>query len=260
MERDYLKLFVFGTLKHGFALHDQGLRGAAFLGGYCTAQVYPMVVAGPWYAPTMINTPGAGKRVTGELYVINAEQLAALDESVDKPGNYRLDISVIPEAGGSPIRAMVYMKATDLQCHGTRSRSTNISTVVSSRHGCDSSCQAIQPRTSAEHHCIVARSCSLVRVPQFPLANSWRRSIARLHDFSRSFATTLGSAKVWHNPLDQRAEGAGGVFANAVIFSQISSTLKRQDGTLAVSKSLMFAAGDALHPLPKIAHPIGPRS
>jgi gamma-glutamylaminecyclotransferase len=35
------KVFVFGTLKRGFPLHDQGLSGAKFLGGYKTRKRYP---------------------------------------------------------------------------------------------------------------------------------------------------------------------------------------------------------------------------
>ncbi|CCV05676.1 conserved hypothetical protein [Mesorhizobium metallidurans STM 2683] len=111
-----MKLFVFGTLKRGFALHEKGLIGATYLGRYRTGQPYPMVIAGQWYAPMMINRPGDGMRVWGELYEVEADRFAILDalESVGNPGNFRIAIDVVPDAGGSSIRAIVYMKAAEL--------------------------------------------------------------------------------------------------------------------------------------------------
>lgn len=40
------KLFIFGTLKQGFPLHEQGMRDAKYLGAYRTVERYPMFVAG----------------------------------------------------------------------------------------------------------------------------------------------------------------------------------------------------------------------
>ena len=40
------KVFVFGTLKKGIPLHEEGLQGATYLGPYRTVEKYPMVVAG----------------------------------------------------------------------------------------------------------------------------------------------------------------------------------------------------------------------
>jgi gamma-glutamylaminecyclotransferase len=54
------KVFVFGTLKRGFPLHDQGLSDARFLGIYRTRKRYPLLIAGPWFAPMMFNEPGVG--------------------------------------------------------------------------------------------------------------------------------------------------------------------------------------------------------
>lgn len=111
-----MKLFVFGTLKRGFALHEKGLAPATFLGGFRTVQPFPMVIAGPWYAPMMINRPGMERRVLGELYEVDTQQLAIVGglESTGTPGNFRVLIDVAPEAGGSSVEAMVYMKATEL--------------------------------------------------------------------------------------------------------------------------------------------------
>lgn len=109
-------LFVFGTLKKSFPLHDPGLRGSQFIGLYRTQERYPLVIAGPWFAPMMFDEPGKGHKVRGELYRVHALQLAALDqiESIGQPGNLRLEITVEPLAEGSSVQAFVYMKARDV--------------------------------------------------------------------------------------------------------------------------------------------------
>jgi gamma-glutamylaminecyclotransferase len=110
------RLFVFGTLKSGFPLHDAGLRGATCLGAYRTVERYPMFVAGRWFAPMMLHRPGAGLIVKGELYEVNDAQLAALDtlESVGKPGNFRVSIEVERVDGGERCAAFAYVKAPEL--------------------------------------------------------------------------------------------------------------------------------------------------
>ncbi|MDX3927345.1 MAG: gamma-glutamylcyclotransferase [Shinella sp.] len=110
------KIFVFGTLKRGFALHEQGLSGAAFLGLYRTRESYPMLIAGPWFAPMMFDEPGTGFRVTGEVYEVDDDALAKLDrlESAGKPGNLRVAIDVEPLEGGPVLSAFAYMKTRRL--------------------------------------------------------------------------------------------------------------------------------------------------
>ncbi|MBY3381484.1 gamma-glutamylcyclotransferase family protein [Rhizobium laguerreae] len=109
-------VFVFGTLKRGFALHERGLSRARFLGIFRTLECYPMLIAGPWFAPMMFNEPGNGYHVVGELYESGDETIARLDqlESLGIPGNLRVAIDVEPVAGG-PIRtALAYMKSRQL--------------------------------------------------------------------------------------------------------------------------------------------------
>lgn len=48
------RLFVFGTLKRGFPLHERALAGATWLGRGITVEAYPMFVAGRWFAPMML--------------------------------------------------------------------------------------------------------------------------------------------------------------------------------------------------------------
>lgn len=110
------KVFVFGTLKRGFPLHHQGLVGARFLGSYRTRECYPMLIAGPWFAPMMFNEPGVGLRVNGELYEISDSTLAILDrlESIGKPGSLRVIIEIEPTEGGALCSALAYMKVREL--------------------------------------------------------------------------------------------------------------------------------------------------
>jgi gamma-glutamylaminecyclotransferase len=110
-----MNLFAFGTLKRGFPLHEEGgLGGARFLGTGRTTERFPMVIAGPWFAPMMLHRPGEGHRVWGELYKIDEERLATLDvlESIGKPGNLRLEIAIDHATGRST--AYAYFKASEL--------------------------------------------------------------------------------------------------------------------------------------------------
>ena len=105
-------LFVFGTLKSGFPLHDRALGGVEKLCDCRTVERFPMLVAGPWFAPMMLNEPGTGHRVHGELYDVDPERRALVDrlESVPKPGNLRLLIEV-QKPDGRTVLAFAYMKS-----------------------------------------------------------------------------------------------------------------------------------------------------
>jgi 5-formyltetrahydrofolate cyclo-ligase len=109
-------VFAFGTLKRGFPLHEKGLADAAFLGVARTAERYPMLIAGPWFAPVMLDRPGAGERVRGELYEVDDAALARLDamESVGQPDNFRVPIAVEWTERGEICEAHAYVKSPEL--------------------------------------------------------------------------------------------------------------------------------------------------
>ncbi|TKT75440.1 gamma-glutamylcyclotransferase family protein [Aquamicrobium sp. LC103] len=109
-------VFAFGTLKRGFALHDRGLGGARFLGACRIVKRMPMLVAGPWFAPMMLDRPGEGFRVKGELYQVDDARLLVLDrlESVGEPGNFRIVLDVELVGAGELRRAFAFVKAPEL--------------------------------------------------------------------------------------------------------------------------------------------------
>src|SRR4051812_50128090 len=106
-----MKVFAVGTLKRGFPLHD-GLAGAQFCGEYRTADRFPMLIAGPWYAPMILNEPGVGHQLLGELYEVDEVCLARLDrmESVGKPGNFRVASREDPATKAPPAPALPNLK------------------------------------------------------------------------------------------------------------------------------------------------------
>ena len=110
-----MNVIAFGTLKRGFPLH-RGLTGAQFCGEYRTVERFPMLIAGPWFAPMIFNEPGAGHQLTGELYRIDEAGLARLDamESVGQPGNLRIPVDITPVQDGAPCTAFAFMKSRAL--------------------------------------------------------------------------------------------------------------------------------------------------
>ncbi|PRQ18780.1 putative gamma-glutamylcyclotransferase [Rosa chinensis] len=75
---------TYGTLKRGFYNHkltkeliDQD--DAVFIGPYITRHTYPLV-CGPHGIQYLINLPGSGHRINGELYALVTRGLARFDE------------------------------------------------------------------------------------------------------------------------------------------------------------------------------------
>ncbi|KAL8095544.1 putative gamma-glutamylcyclotransferase At3g02910 [Apium graveolens] len=77
-------IFTYGTLKRGFPNHNLlaemlSSGDAAFLGVYTTADKLPLV-CGPYKVPFLLNFPGSGNQVTGELYSVSDKALVRIDE------------------------------------------------------------------------------------------------------------------------------------------------------------------------------------
>lgn len=77
-------VFTYGTLKQGFSNHgliqDMISTGdAVFIGNYQTLEKLPLV-CGPYRVPFLINLPGSGEKVWGELYAVSPRALTRMDE------------------------------------------------------------------------------------------------------------------------------------------------------------------------------------
>ncbi|KAG1354276.1 putative gamma-glutamylcyclotransferase [Cocos nucifera] len=98
---DRTLVFTYGTLKCGFSNHgliqDMIRSGdAAFVGIARTAGHLPLV-CGPYHVPFLLNLPGAGERVRGEVYAVSPRGIARMDDlEGTSRGHYeRLPISVV---------------------------------------------------------------------------------------------------------------------------------------------------------------------
>lgn len=77
-------IFTYGTLKRGFSNHglmQEMIRSgdASFIGPARTCDRLPLV-CGPYRVPFLLNLPGAGERVRGELYSVSPRGIARMDE------------------------------------------------------------------------------------------------------------------------------------------------------------------------------------
>ena len=113
-------VFVFGTLKAGFP-NSTVNRGRRVGGVYRTVEPHPLHLMGERHVPWMIDLPGNGQRVSGELYEVDAAALAAMDEleGVGRADGYhRKALQVQGDDDGSVVMAQVYMKHTEQVTQG----------------------------------------------------------------------------------------------------------------------------------------------
>ena len=107
------RVFVYGTLKRGFPNHVGAMTDLSCLGRFRTADAFPLVVGGAWFSPYLIDEPGEGHRVFGEVFKVNDEDLEALDrmEGTHLPIGYRrISIAIADADGGAPFEAWTYVK------------------------------------------------------------------------------------------------------------------------------------------------------
>jgi len=105
-------VFVYGTLKEGFPNFHVNL-GSRVPGEFETVQAYPLYIVGDSRVPWLLDRPGEGQPVAGELYRVDGPGLARMDEleQVDEPGWYaRRSIAVRPRGrpDGEGAKAFVY--------------------------------------------------------------------------------------------------------------------------------------------------------
>ncbi len=107
-------VFVFGTLKEGFPnfATNRGLRQP---GVFATKERYPLYLVGERHSPWLIDTPGRGEHVLGQVFEVNAETLAQMDllERVNQPDGYerlRIDVVSRSEKTATPMAVFAYLK------------------------------------------------------------------------------------------------------------------------------------------------------
>jgi gamma-glutamylaminecyclotransferase len=107
-----IRIFVFGTLRSGYPNHHAN-SGERLPGSFVTRQPYPLYLVGERHSPWLIDTPGTGLPVRGELYRIGSEGLRRMDrlERISEPDGYRRrTIELIDEHSGDSLNAEVYLK------------------------------------------------------------------------------------------------------------------------------------------------------
>jgi gamma-glutamylaminecyclotransferase len=97
-------VFVYGTLKEGFPNFgvNTGIRVA---GAFITAERYPLYLVGERGLPCLINAPGQGEYVVGQVFEVQPETLERMDilERVNEPDGYeRVQITVRSQSSEPP--------------------------------------------------------------------------------------------------------------------------------------------------------------
>jgi gamma-glutamylaminecyclotransferase len=105
-------LFVFGTLKQGFGNFHIN-RGRRVAGEFVTVLPHPLFIVGPRHLPWLLQRPGEGLPVRGQVFEVDADALAAMDrlERIDEPDWYLRRHVMVRDAGdahAAALQAWVY--------------------------------------------------------------------------------------------------------------------------------------------------------
>uniref|UniRef100_A0A2M4CNS9 Gamma-glutamylcyclotransferase family protein n=1 Tax=Anopheles darlingi TaxID=43151 RepID=A0A2M4CNS9_ANODA len=97
------RVFVYGTLKQGEPNHhwltDVANGTASFVGRGTTVARYPLVIGSRYNIPFLLDVPGRGHQVRGEIYDIDDRMLARLDVLEDYPRLYERRPEAIQSEG-----------------------------------------------------------------------------------------------------------------------------------------------------------------
>jgi gamma-glutamylaminecyclotransferase len=98
-------VFVYGTLREGYP-NAHAMSGERIEGLFETVSTYPLLLAGPRCSPCLINEPGTGMLVCGELFRVSLATYAVLDdlERIVMPDGYRrrrIEVLPVTETGNS---------------------------------------------------------------------------------------------------------------------------------------------------------------
>ncbi|XP_053560889.1 gamma-glutamylaminecyclotransferase isoform X2 [Bombina bombina] len=107
-----INIFVYGTLKKGqpnYHIMTNGEHGKAVYKGIGkTGDKYPLVIAEKGNVPFLLNVPGTGHHIIGEIYSVDEHLLQFLDKFESCPNMYQRTLKGIQileweDKDGSPI-------------------------------------------------------------------------------------------------------------------------------------------------------------
>jgi len=108
MEKEYL-VFVYGTLKKNEPNHEKYLSTSKFVTAACTIEKFPLVIASKYNIPFAIDHAGSGKKIKGEIYMVNECSLAALDELENHPVLYERQLLEFEVENAPNQKAWIYL-------------------------------------------------------------------------------------------------------------------------------------------------------
>ncbi|XP_030374751.1 putative gamma-glutamylcyclotransferase CG2811 isoform X2 [Scaptodrosophila lebanonensis] len=113
MSKQLIKVFVYGTLKQGEPNHHwisspkNGL--ARFVNNGTTSVKFPLVIGTRYNIPFLLNKPGEGHNVQGEIYEIDEQMLGNLDILEDYPRYYDREIQAIITDQNDTVECWLYL-------------------------------------------------------------------------------------------------------------------------------------------------------
>ena len=103
-------VFVFGTLKEGFPNFGTN-TGTRVPGLFVTTERYPFYLIGERHSPWLVNIPGQGEHVVGQVFKVESEVLERMDvlERVNEPDGYdRIRIKVKSQSADPQAELVVH--------------------------------------------------------------------------------------------------------------------------------------------------------
>lgn len=113
MSGNLIKVFVYGTLKRGEPNHHWLTRTenghSRFLCEAQTVEKFPLVIGTRYNIPFLLNKPGVGHNIYGEVYEVDDTMFANLDVLEDYPNYYHREIQQVKNKNNEPIDCWLYL-------------------------------------------------------------------------------------------------------------------------------------------------------
>uniref|UniRef100_A0A336K719 Gamma-glutamylcyclotransferase family protein n=1 Tax=Culicoides sonorensis TaxID=179676 RepID=A0A336K719_CULSO len=100
-----VRVFLYGTLKRGQPNYhwltnpDHGY--AKFICDAITVEKFPLIIASRFNIPFLLNIPGKGHQIKGEVYEIDEKMLHNLDKLEDYPSLYGREVKRVRKRDGT---------------------------------------------------------------------------------------------------------------------------------------------------------------